>query len=342
MYGRLRPRALLSASCLYSPENLAYLVVNIIVIHQPITSKRPLIQMLYFIYLQARLVLTCVSLSQWFSKVGEAPSLLLLCSLSLHRLGKVLHLVGKLHLPADVCEGLASGLYLRSYYFMVFIQPKPISTCYLHPYGVRDFARTLARYVVSLFSPVDILTALDQIIITWQTRTALGFVISGAIALVVPNSLQFQRYTLFVPALVLLLHVFLGSESPDWLIKKQRYGEAFNILSRLRGNSLLAARDLALSWSQSQTYPRPEVNRQKSGALCRYGRRINQILTVPRVRSLTVAALIVFIARQLSTGNLFALAGSSLFGKVRTDGSSNSTNRNSQWLFLGFGIANFL
>lgn len=84
---------------------------------------------------------------------------------------------------------------------------------------------------------------------SWQTGTALGTAISGAVSLIVANW-RFQISSSFIPALALLLLVFVGSESPRWLIKKQRYCKAYSVLLRLRENPLLAARDLVFIWAQ--------------------------------------------------------------------------------------------
>ena len=64
-----------------------------------------------------------------------------------------------------------------------------------------------------------------QILTSWQTGTALGIAFSGAIPLIVPGSWRFQISSSFIPAAMLLVLVYAGSESPRWLIKKQRYAE---------------------------------------------------------------------------------------------------------------------
>ena len=106
--------------------------------------------------------------------------------------------------------------------------------------------------------------------------------------------------------------MFVGSESPRWLVKKQRYAEAYKVLLRLRGNNLLAARDLYLIRAQLNVetilFMRTEKDvinlgnevphldpriYQREISWWGYGRRIIQLFTIPRVRRSTLAAFVV-------------------------------------------------
>ena len=138
-------------------------------------------------------------------------------------------------------------------------------------------------------------------------------------SLIAPNSWRFQISSSFIPALALLLLVFVGSESPRWLIKKGRYSEAYNVLLRLRGTPVLAARDLILIRAQlhvetllfkrgpdnaielGNKVPRldPATYRREI-SLIGYGRRITQLFTIPRVQRATLASFIVMVAQQLT------------------------------------------
>lgn len=194
-----------------------------------------------------------------------------------------------------------------------------------------------------------------QILTSWQVGTALGVAISGAVSLIVKNSWRFQISSSFIPAFALLLMVFLGSESPRWLVKKQRYNEAYRVLVRLRENSLLAARDLVIIWAQLQVettlfkrtdedvidlenripYLDSRVYLREIG-LSGYARRMSQLFIIPRVRRATLASFIVMTAQQLTGVNVFAFLASTLFGY---DGRQHD---GSLWLYFVFGIANFL
>lgn len=170
-----------------------------------------------------------------------------------------------------------------------------------------------------------------------------------------PMSWRFQISSSFIPALTLLLLVFVGSESPRWLIKKQRYCEAYTVLFRLRENSLLASRDLVIIWAQLQVettlfmrtkddvidlenripYLDQRAYLREIGPLG-YARRITQLFTIPRVRRATLASFLVMTAQQLTGVNVFAFLASTLFDQ------DVPPSRGSLWLYFGFGVANFL
>ena len=147
----------------------------------------------------------------------------------------------------------------------------------------------------------------------------------------------------------------MGSESPRWLIKKQRYRKAYEVLLRLRENPLLAARDLVFIRAQldvetilfmrstadtielGNDFPRLDQRLyRRQISLLGYGRRIVQLFTIPRVRRSTLASFIVMMAQQMSGVNVFAFLASTLFD------NAGIAHKGSLWLFFGFGIANFL
>ena len=198
------------------------------------------------------------------------------------------------------------------------------------------------------------LTQQGQILTSWQTGTALGIAFSGAVCLIVPHSWQFQIASSFIPSGMLLVLVFVGSESPRWLAKKRRYAEAYKVLLRLRENPLLAARDLvhiraqlnvetilftrtpdeAIDLGNRIPYVDPEVYKQEI-SLSGYGRRIIQLFTIPRVRRSTLASFVVMSSQQLSGVNIFAFLAATLFS------SAGFSDMKSLWLYFGFGVANF-
>ena len=113
---------------------------------------------------------------------------------------------------------------------------------------------------------------------------------------------------------------------------KERYDKAYVVLSRLRGNPLLAARDLIIIWAQLQVETTlfrrtnedvedvedriPHLDTQGFKGeigLIGYARRITQLFTIPRVRRATLASFLVMIAQQLTGINVFAFLASSLF-----------------------------
>ena len=123
------------------------------------------------------------------------------------------------------------------------------------------------------------------------------------------------RSSSFIPAAMLLVLVFVGSESPRWLAKKQRYAEAYKVLLRLKESPILAARDLILI--RAQLNVETLLFTRKAGdiidlgrevphldskvyrreiSLAGYGRRLTQLFTIPRAQRSTLAAFIVMSA----------------------------------------------
>lgn len=272
-----------------------------------------------------------------------------LCLVSQLLSGIVVLLAGKAYLPVD-CKshhntsfllvslipkssafGIGLGSTLHLYPFMVLKQPEPLNilAANLHLSRVRDLARTVARYIAPTSVLAYTLTALGQILISWQSGTALGIAIATAIQLIFSDSGQFQRYIPFVLAAALPLIVSEESESPHWLITKQLYDKAFIVLPRLRGSPLLAARDLAFMWAQLQSETNsfkrknrkipeiedrvPYVNSKvyhRQVALFGYAKRVTERSTTSRAgRAIsalrafyraTVALHLILLARKLS------------------------------------------
>ena len=198
------------------------------------------------------------------------------------------------------------------------------------------------------------LTRSGQILTSWQTGTALGIAFSAAIPLIIPNSWRFQISSSFIPAAMLLVLVYVGSESPRWLVKKQRYAEAYTVLLRLREHSLLAARDLVHIRAQlnvetilfmrstqnaidlgNQVPQMDEKDYRRQIGVFGFGRRIVQLFSIPRVRRSTLASFIVMNAQIMCGINIFAFLASTLFDYA------GISHTNSQWLFFGFGLSNF-
>ncbi len=199
------------------------------------------------------------------------------------------------------------------------------------------------------------LTHAGQILTSWQTGTALGIALSATVCLIVPHSWEFQIASSFIPAAMLVVLVFVGSESPRWLAKKRRYAEAYKVLLRLRGNALLAARDLLHIRAQLDVetilFKRkhdqeidlgneiPHIDAKaysREISLTGYGRRIVQLFTIPRVRRSTLASFVVMMSQQMSGVNILAFLAATLFS------SAGFSDKKSLWLFFGFGVSNFL
>ncbi|KAL8969936.1 MAG: hypothetical protein Q9183_001756 [Haloplaca sp. 2 TL-2023] len=83
-------------------------------------------------------------------------------------------------------------------------------------------------------------------------------------------------------------------------------------------------------------YLDPRVYRREIGLLG-YAKRITQLFAIPRARRATLASFLVMAAQQMSGVNIFAFLASSLF-----EHNKSKPDNGSLWLYLVFGIANFL
>lgn len=91
-----------------------------------------------------------------------------------------------------------------------------------------------------------------RLLVSWQTFTAAGIFLGSAANLILEGKWRWQTGCGFIPAFLLLTLVFVCSESPRWLIKQNRYKDAYIVLLRLREVPLLAARDLYRMHAQIQ------------------------------------------------------------------------------------------
>jgi len=83
-------------------------------------------------------------------------------------------------------------------------------------------------------------------------------------------------------------------ESPRWLMKKNRYREAYHSFCCLRHSSLQAARDLY--YIHVQLEEEKKVVRADN-----YITRFMELFTIPRVRAATLASSIVMTGQQVIT-----------------------------------------
>jgi hypothetical protein len=88
-------------------------------------------------------------------------------------------------------------------------------------------------------SPASIRGAL---VMTWQLWTAFGILVGFAANLAVYNtgaiSWRLQIGSAFIPAVPLMILIYFCPESPRWLMKKNRYLDAYESLLKLRNNPL--------------------------------------------------------------------------------------------------------
>lgn len=86
------------------------------------------------------------------------------------------------------------------------------------------------------------------LVMSWQLWTAFGIFLgySANLALYRAGSIawRLQLGSAFLPAIPLVLCIYMCPESPRWYMKKGRYADAYASFLRLRNSKLQAARDL--------------------------------------------------------------------------------------------------
>ncbi|KAJ7130231.1 hypothetical protein C8R44DRAFT_872058 [Mycena epipterygia] len=176
------------------------------------------------------------------------------------------------------------------------------------------------------------------LVMSWQMWTAFGIFIGFAANLVFFQmgklAWRFQLGSAFVPAVPLLFGVYFCPESPRWLMKKNRYQEAYNSLCRLRNSELQAARDLY--YVHCQLMEEFAVMRGSN-----YFMRFIELVTIPRVRRATVASFTVMIAQQmcasqLTLSKIIAFYSSSIFQ------DAGYSSKSALLASFGFGLVNFV
>ncbi|KAI1486003.1 sugar transporter-domain-containing protein [Biscogniauxia mediterranea] len=170
------------------------------------------------------------------------------------------------------------------------------------------------------------------LVMSWQMWTAFGIFLGTAVNLAVFHHEHNWRLMLgapFIPAVPLLVLIYLCPESPRWLMKKNRYADAWKSLVLLRNNRIQVARDIY--YIHAQLSIEMELM-NKSNYLTRFA----QLFTIPRVRRANVAAFVVMIAQQMCGINIIAFYSSSVFV------GSGYTQFQAMLCSFGFGLVNWL
>ncbi|KAI1775391.1 hypothetical protein F4818DRAFT_441488 [Hypoxylon cercidicola] len=120
---------------------------------------------------------------------------------------------------------------------------------------------------------------------------------------------RFQLAAAFAPAIPVVLLVWWCPESPRWLMKKGRYQQAFRSFCHLRNTEMQAARELY--------YAHRQVMEERSAfAGTTLGRRIWDLVSVPRLRRATLASAWIVISQQFSGINVMAFYSSTIFSNA--------------------------
>ncbi|KAK9350301.1 hypothetical protein V1523DRAFT_436446 [Lipomyces doorenjongii] len=171
------------------------------------------------------------------------------------------------------------------------------------------------------------------LVMSWQMWTAFGIFLGFCANLAVYNvgaiAWRLQVGSAFIPAIPLVIGIYMCPESPRWCIKKNRFREAYNSLCRLRNHPLQAARDLYYIHALLQ------VEAEIVGK-ANYITRFIELFTIPRVRRATMASGIVMLGQQMCGINIIAFYSSTIFAEA---GASRLHALLVSW---GFGLVNFV
>lgn len=150
-------------------------------------------------------------------------------------------------------------------------------------------------------SPAAIRGAL---VMSWQMWTAFGIFLGTCANLAVGKtgaiSWRLQLGSAFIPAVPLLIGIYMCPESPRWYLKKHRHVEAWRSLLKLRQHPIQAARDIFYISAQL------DIEREIIGETG-YFKRLSELFTIPRVRRATLASFTVMIAQQMCGSKYNAL-----------------------------------
>ncbi|KID85676.1 General substrate transporter [Metarhizium guizhouense ARSEF 977] len=184
-------------------------------------------------------------------------------------------------------------------------------------------------------SPASIRGAL---VMSWQMWTAFGIMLGTAVNLAVykvagPLNWRLMLGAPFIPAVPLMALIYLCPESPRWYMKKGRFQEAWESMSKLRRNPIQVARDIYYISAQL------EIEKEVIGNT-NYVTRFTQLFTVPRVRRANLAAFTVMIAQQMCGINIIAFYSTSIFEQA----FRNDSNPQFKAMIgsFGFGLVNWL
>lgn len=213
----------------------------------------------------------------------------------------------------------------------------------------------------------------------WQLYDAfgifLGFTANLAVSDVGSSAWRWQTVSSIFPCIVLLSLIYVCSDSPRFLMKRgpQRYKEAYNTLVQLRGQPILAAKELLYVHYQMEVEKRYISGTKKNADIARedfvqgangtmtpivrmrscfgptrsinYFQKFGQLFSNKRISRATLAAVVVMISQQLCGVNVLALYSSNIFcdsGENLNGDLANPNYLEPLFLSWGIGLTNFL
>lgn len=169
----------------------------------------------------------------------------------------------------------------------------------------------LKEVTIPVFSaenaPANIRGAL---VMSWQIFVAFGIMLGFSANLAVSGAgditWRLQLGSACLPAIPLLIGIFLVPESARWLMKTGQHRKAYESLLKIRHTPVQAARDLYYIHAQLEAEKKSMGDVvEGSSDLVSYFSRFVELFTVPRLRRATQASGIIMIAQQMCGRKLF-------------------------------------
>jgi hypothetical protein len=139
----------------------------------------------------------------------------------------------------------------------------------------------------------------------WQMWTAFGIMVGYAADLVFYNvkstgnvaglNWRLMMGSACLPAIIVVVFVFLCPESPRWYMSKNRHSKAYYSMVKLRYNKIQAARDVFYMHTLLEAENQSMILGQN---------KIMEMITVPRNRRALQASEIVMFMQQVRISNL--------------------------------------
>ncbi|KAF8606305.1 hypothetical protein BDV93DRAFT_604795 [Ceratobasidium sp. AG-I] len=174
------------------------------------------------------------------------------------------------------------------------------------------------------------------VVMMWQTWIAFGSMLGFATTLMVYRAestlieglnWRLMLASIAVPAICVMVQVYMCPESPRWLIQKSRYPQAFESLSRLRKTKLAAARDIY--YIHALLKVEEKVNEEVE---LRGGLRAITLFTNPRNRRAAFASFIVMFMQQFCGANIIDSFSSYIFDQAGLGSIETIVSMGAYWM----------
>lgn len=162
-------------------------------------------------------------------------------------------------------------------------------------FGIGPKSATVPIYAAETTPPA----IRGALVMQWQMWTAFGIMVGYASDLafytvadrsnITGLNWRLMMGSAMLPALIVVLVIFLCPESPRWYMSKGRHAKAYQSMCKLRYNKLQAARDVFYMHTLLNTEAGMKLGQNK----------VLELITVPRNRRALVASEIVMFMQQV-------------------------------------------